>query len=110
MNTKKYIFIPFVVSVLALAGCSGEPSANDIEKLIMEDLERQNAQLQAMGAGQFSEALKASIHSVKKIACEGEDKTYICDVEVDASAMGMRDKSVSQMRIVKGSDGWMISR
>jgi hypothetical protein len=110
MNSKKYLLAPLLVSVMALAGCSGEPSAGDVEKLIMQDLERQNAQLRSMGMGQLGEAYLPQIHSVKKIACEGKDKVYTCDVEIDSSAMGVRDKSVAKMRIVKSSDGWMLSQ
>ena len=110
MNSKKYLLVPLLVSVMGLVGCSGEPSAGDIEKLIMHDLELQNAQLRSLGMGQLGEGYLPQIHSVTKIACEGKEKVYTCDVEIDSSVMGIRDKSVAKMRIVKSSDGWLLSQ
>jgi hypothetical protein len=97
--------IPSLLLVLALAGCSGEPSSGDIEKVVKADVEKVNRQV--------PESMKTEVHAVKKISCveAKESAGYNCDVEIDVTApMVGRNKSVGQIRMVKGSDGWVATR
>ena len=91
--------------VVGLAGCSGEPSSGDIEKVVKADVEKVNQQV--------PESMKTEVHAVKKISCveAKESAGYNCDVEIDVTApMVGRNKSVGQIRMVKGSDGWVATR
>lgn len=99
-------FLSFSV-LLLLAGCGGEPSSGDIEKVVQSSVTRLNAQL-----GSWGGKTKAEVHSVKKLGCKSDSSNaYVCDVEADIThPMAGRTKGVSQIRMVKGSDGWVESR
>jgi hypothetical protein len=91
--------------VVGLAGCSGEPSSGDIEKVVKADVEKVNQVV--------PQSMKTEVHAVKKISCveAKESAGYNCDVEMDVTApMVGRNKSVGQIRMVKGSDGWVATR
>ena len=104
-HTRFATLVSSLLLVLALAGCSGEPSSGDIEKAVKADVEKVNQQV--------PEPMKAEVHAVKKISCveAKESAGYNCDVEIDVTApMVGRNKSVGQIRMVKGSDGWVATR
>ena len=104
-HTRFATLVSSLLLVLALAGCSGEPSSGDIEKAVKADVEKVNQQV--------PEPMKAEVHAVKKISCveAKESAGYNCDVEIDVTApMVGRNKSVGQSRMVKGSDGWVATR
>lgn len=98
----------FIVGLIAmtLVGCSGEPSSSDIDKAFRVQLDQFNKLVGGLG-GKTTE-----LNEVKKIGCTAspEASGYVCDVEIDSTAMGHRAKGVQKMRLVKGSDGWVITR
>ena len=53
-------------------------------------------------------------HSAKKLDCTNDKSGagYTCDVELDVTGSfgGPRNKGVVQLRFVKGSDGWVITK
>ncbi|MEH3087910.1 MAG: hypothetical protein PGN26_15555 [Xylophilus ampelinus] len=97
-----------ISAALLLTACSGEPSSGDIEKVLQSGFAQFNTQMAAF-AGRGA---KVEVHSIKKLGCKADgSNAYVCDVEVDATnPMAGRTKNVSQLRLVKGSDGWMPSR
>jgi hypothetical protein len=104
-HTRSAKSISSLLLALALAGCSGEPSSGDIEKVVKADVEKVNQQM--------PEGMKTEVHAVKKVSCveAQESAGYNCDVEIDVTVpMVGRNKSVGQIRMVKGSDGWVASK
>lgn len=100
------ILLGSVVGLIAmtLVGCSGEPSSSDIDKAFKTQLEQLNKIVGSFG--------KTEIHEIKKIGCtaSAEASGFVCDVEIDSTVMGHRAKGVQKMRLVKGSDGWVITQ
>lgn len=86
----------------ALAGCSSEPSEQDIQAAITKEQK---------AAPEIMAGLVPEISNVKKIGCKPDsDKAYICDVELEAKQFGSVTKGVSPVRFVKTNDGWAMSR
>jgi hypothetical protein len=101
-HKRSPLVISSVVLAVALGGCSGEPSSGDIEKAMKADIEKANEM--------FPGEMKAELHSVKKVSCVEAKRSagYNCDVEIDVTAPILgRQKDVGQIRLVKGSDGWV---
>lgn len=96
----------FVVGLIAmtLVGCSGEPSSSDIDKAFRVQMEQFNKLVGGFG--------KTELNEVKKIGCTAspEASGFVCDVEIDSTVMKQRTKVVQKMRLVKGSDGWVITQ
>lgn len=94
-----------------LAACSGEPSANDIEKAVSSNAAQGSAQMEQLSRGS-SRSFMPEVHSVKKLGCRQEtEAAYFCDIELDmTSPQGVRGKVPTSMRFIKGSDGWAASR
>lgn len=91
---------------VALSGCSGEPSAGDIDKTV-RNLSQSQAQIQSFTGAKSS---LGEIHDSRSwdanltLMCPG------CDVEVDITQFGNRTKGPASFRFVKGSDGWALGR
>lgn len=104
---------PALLAMLALAGCSGEPTGGDIEKAVKASAEATNQQLKQIGGDLLPASAQTQVHEVKKIGCakaEGE-AGFNCDVEVDMTAPLMgRSKQMQKLRFVKADDGWRIAR
>jgi outer membrane murein-binding lipoprotein Lpp len=113
MSFRKILIVSaFSVATLALTGCSGEPSSSDIEKAVKANIDQVNKQMQEMG-GPLGNKMQTEVHEIKKIGCaKAEDNAgYNCDVEMDMTApMIGRNKSVGKLRLVKGSDGWVVTQ
>lgn len=101
-----------------LSGCSGEPSNSDVKSLVDREvkpaLEAQVRALNGMAGmlgGSASKTGKAELKEVKKIGCkESGESAYLCDVEL-VMQVGENSKSqITQMRFVKGSNGWALTR
>lgn len=90
---------------LLLVGCGGAPSDAEIKATV----ERQQAQdLKNAGA---AAGFLPTIKVLKKVGCkEDGEKAYKCDLEIEATQMKNTQTGVVQMRFVKTSDGWMVSR
>ena len=92
----------------ALAGCSGEPSASDIDKTVRTYMSQSQAQLQRLSGTKNS---LGEIHDVKKLGCKSDtDVSWRCDVEIDISQQGNRAKGPASFRFVKGSNGWALAQ
>lgn len=98
-----------LVSLAAvLTGCSGEPSAGDIDKTVHNYMNESQAQMQKLTGTKNS---LGEIHDVKKLACKSDtDVSWRCDVELDMTQFGNRKKVPASFRFVKGSDGWALSK
>ncbi len=98
---------PAVIATL-LAACSGAPSEGDIRSALER---QQKAEAAATPAMLQSFIPKVELTGVKKLGCEAAgEKAYRCDVEVTVKAMGKVATNSAQLRLVRGSEGWMVSR
>ncbi len=98
---------------LLLVGCSGEPSAGDIRRAMEQQLERAGndpfGRLVA-GTADDDQGKFMEIHELHKIGCTPDgERAYACDVEAEMSLMGMRDKTATRIRLVRGKDGWIAA-
>ena len=98
-----------VVAAL-LAGCSGEPSAGDIEKAVKASVTQSQEAMSKMAgsnaqAAEMAKSMMPTVHSVNKIGCKADgDKAYNCDVELDMeTGITGRKKQTVPVRMVKGS-------
>lgn len=111
-STKAMALFVATLSVFALSGCSGEPSASDIEKAVKANLE-QTAQQAKLGVGaRYVDIVLPTVYNIEKLICTAakEDPGYNCDVEMDISTpIAGRGKSVVKIRFVKGSNGWVVT-
>jgi hypothetical protein len=91
----------------ALVGCSGEPSAGDVDKTVRAYMSDSQAQLQKLTG---TKGTLGEVHEVNKLGCKSEtDKSYRCDIELDVTQFGNRKKGPASFRFTKGSDGWLLS-
>lgn len=91
-----------------LAGCSGEPTAGDIDKTVRTYMSESQTQLQRISGMNTS---LGEIHEVKKLGCKSDtDVSWRCDVELDMTQRGNRAKGPASFRFVKGTDGWALGQ
>lgn len=98
-------------SAALLGGCSGEPSAGDLEKAVAANASQGAEQMERLSRGS-SKSFMPQVHSVKKLGCRQETgAAWLCDVELDMTPPhGVRGKVPTSMRFTKGSEGWTASR
>ena len=100
--------------MLTLTGCGGEPSSGDIEKVVKSIREQTAQELRQISGSASGSDSMSKFHGVKKLGCTNaqDGAAYTCDVELDMTEPygGARSKRVTQFRLVKGSDGWMMTR
>lgn len=108
MRSFRFTLQIFLTStaVLFLAACSGEPSESDLEKMVQSSVRQVNVQMGSLGS-----KTKAELHGLKKLGCKSDAaNAYLCDIEVDAThPLTGRNKTVSRVRTIKGSDGWVAT-
>lgn len=109
---KDLLLAVAIATTLILSGCSGEPSQSAIEAAIQKDIARSNEAAKQMVGKAIPPDMLAKLNSAKKLACTKEtDKTYKCDVEIDMTAPLMGPvKKTAPVRLVNGSDGWVVSQ
>lgn len=91
-----------------LAACSGAPGEGDIRSALER---QQKAEAAATSAMLKSFVPTVELTGVKKLGCDAAgEKAYRCDVEVTVKAMGRVATNSAQLRLVRGSEGWMVSR
>jgi hypothetical protein len=110
----KYVTL---LAVLALGGCSGQPSDSDLRSALERAVTEQLKSLPKptgnpafdRGMADAASRLKVEFVSVKKLSCKNDgDKAYLCDVETVQKDSPR--KNVRAYRFIKDSDGWMITR
>ena len=109
-----------VVSVLAafmLVGCSSEPSSADIQKALQLQVNGQRETARAWMGEQAASLLSGflpQIKSAEKLGCvKVHEKSYTCDVEIELytnDAKTATRKATDKVTLLKGSDGWVVSR
>lgn len=101
-------------ALLCLSGCGGEPSSGDIEKAVKSFREQRSQELRQISGSASGADSMPRFHGAKKLGCTNAQggAAYTCDVELDMTEPygGARSKRVTQFRLVKGSDGWMMTR
>lgn len=92
---------------LLLAGCSGEPSSDEVAKAVEKSYATESAALQKI-SGSMANRLLPQLHSARKLACTKiSDASFKCDVElVTAPGATQRSKAPANFTFTKGSDGW----
>lgn len=108
-HARTIILPATAILLLVLGGCSSEPSADDIEKALKANTEQAVQKAKSLG---MENMFNITLHAVKKLGCspaQGE-AGYNCDVEMDATLpLAGRTKNVAKVRLVKGSDGWVVA-
>lgn len=105
---RGFAVISLTILGATLTGCSGEPSAGDIDKTVRNYMSQSQAQIQNLTGSKSS---LGEIHDVKKLGCKSDtDVSWRCDVEIDITQYGSRAKGPASFRFVKGSDGWSLGR
>lgn len=96
-----------VLTSLSLAACGGSPSESDVRAALSKQVDagleqaRQIAGKNAFFDRQADERHK-EVEAMKLIGCKSDgEKAYLCDVEGKGGA--------GQIRMLKGSDGWLAS-
>lgn len=102
-----------VIALLSLAACSAGPSESDMNEAMKKQIDMANKQLASIGnaGGSFgksmAESMKMEAPKLKKIGCKGDgDNAYRCDVEV----ITKDGAQATNVRFVKGSEGWAASK
>lgn len=96
-----------VLASLSLAACGGSPSESDVRAALSKQIDAGLEQArQIAGKNAFfdrqAEDRRQEVAAMKLIGCKSDgEKAYLCDVEGKGGA--------GQIRMVKGSDGWLAS-
>src|SRR5215217_636005 len=97
------------IPVVFLAACGGAPSDSDIQAALTKAADEQNKMFEGItgsnpAAKSMASGFKVTFTNARKIGCkEDGEKSYKCDVEVQASMGGAAPtKTVAPMRFVKG--------
>ncbi len=115
-TTRGFIATLSVLVVLALAGCSnGAPSSSDVEHALKSGMAKAMSQASSVQGGEAVSALmaKVEIKSVKVLECnkDASGTGFDCKVETEVSTPFAGDqKNTRMLHMVKGSDGWVITR
>lgn len=115
-TTRGFIATLSVLVVLALAGCSsGAPSSSDVEQALKSGMAKAMSQASSVQGGEAVSALmaKVEIKSVKVLECnkDASGTGFDCKVETEVSTPFAGDqKNTRMLHMVKGSDGWVITR
>ncbi len=73
---------------------------------------QQSVEMASKIAGGMLERMVPKLHGVQKLSCkaEKEGSGYLCEVELDTeNVFTGRSKTVSSVRLVKGSEGWILA-
>ncbi|BDI07493.1 hypothetical protein [Sphaerotilus microaerophilus] len=96
------------VFTVLLSACSDAPSEGDIRGALERLQKAESAAMPGMLKGMLP---NVELTNVKKLGCEASgEKAFRCDVEVTVKAMGRVATNSTQLRLVRGSEGWMVSR
>ncbi|OXC75667.1 hypothetical protein BSU04_25900 [Caballeronia sordidicola] len=100
-------FFVAALASLSLAACGGSPSESDVRAALSKQVDAGLEQArQIAGKNAFFDRQAAERHeevqAMKLIGCKSDgEKAYLCDVEGKGGA--------GQIRMLKGSDGWLAS-
>jgi hypothetical protein len=100
-----------LIAGVFMSGCAREPSEADIRRATETMLTSANAnpftQMIAGLAGSGGKAVE--IHELHKLGCRkaSEANGYRCDIELEVSTFGIRQKDRTSVRMVRGKDGWV---
>lgn len=94
---------------LALTGCGGEPSAENIKSALEQKVTYASKGVEALVGRDMAVGLQIKVHAVNKVACkESSDKPgYRCDfeAEIEYPLIG-QVKENGSARFVKSDSGW----
>lgn len=94
------------VSLLALAGCGGEPSEGDMRDALQAQVDQANKMAASYGAT----GAKTVLEDFKKVGCAKAKGTaaYACTVTVRMKGPMVDASGTTEMRFAKGEDGWVV--
>ncbi len=110
-----FLFISLAL-MLALTACSdGAPSSSDVEQALKSGMAKAMSQASSVQGGEAVSAMmaKVEIKSVKVLECnkDASGAGFDCKVETEVSTPFAGDqKNTRMLHMVKGSDGWVITR
>lgn len=101
-----------LASTLLLTACGG-PSEADIKSALDKSTAstvESSKRLAGDLGGKLAEGVLPKVQKVHKIGCkEDGDNAYRCDVELESTQLGSSSKDVASLRLLKGSDGWILA-
>ncbi len=114
LNTKTIVLTTLLVSTGFLAGCSKEPSEDDIKTAYRNEVEQTNSLAHRLGG----DALSIKVNDLKKLGCKATDQKaqYLCQVEIDTTLplLGVQHTNTSltlgQGDTGNGQQGWVVIR
>lgn len=118
---RKYFLI---LSIFFLAGCSFEPSTNEVEIAVKESINKDFSILIGNNFGGLIVGMAGieaiNVELVDKIGCEASSKNaYLCEVAIEFNITTKQDsfanllgisgtqKSLQKYKFVKTSKGWL---
>lgn len=105
-----------LVLTLGLTACSGgAPSSSDVEQALKAGMAKAMSQASSVQGGEAISALmaKVEIKSVKVLDCnkDASGTGFDCKVETEVSTpFAGAQKNTRMLHLVKGNDGWVITR
>lgn len=90
---------------ILVAACGGAPSDADLKAAVKKQMDADEK-----AAGMFADMMP-KITVLNKIGCkEDGEKAYKCDLEVEVTQGKNVNKGPAQLRFVKTSDGWQVTK
>lgn len=117
MHSRHWAIAAVTTTAMFLVGCGGAPSEGDIKLALEQQMNRERQAMGALGGAfgasmsKMAQDLMPMVKGVHKIGCKDDgENAYRCDVEMALEQGGKLDKTTTQLRLLKGSEGWVISR
>lgn len=109
MNRLKAVFaLPFIG---VLAACSNGPSDAEVVQAVKKNVEMTSERIKAATGITVPDGLRTELRSAKNLGCsDAGGAAYQCDVEVDIKSPVGDVKQTTKLRLVKGSEGWVVSQ
>ncbi len=114
----KFKILAASILAIPLSACSGEPTETDIANAISSGQDASSKQALAFaGDNQMTrdmlKKMQPVVSDVRKLGCKSEGSNgYLCNVEFKVSGGIMSQNpqtTAAPIRLVKGSDGWLIT-
>jgi|GEM_PF-1936827 len=114
LNSKTIVVVTVLICTGLLAGCSKEPSEDDIKTAYRNEVEQTNTLAHRLGG----DALSIKVNDLKKLGCKATDQKgqYLCQVEIDTTLplLGLQHTNTSltlgQGDTGHGQQGWVVIR
>jgi hypothetical protein len=103
-------WIALLAGAALASGCTREPSEEEIRHATEVMLTSANANPFTQWIAGLGGADKVvEIHELRKLGCKqvAHASGYRCDIELEVSTFGKRQKDRTSVRLVRGQEGWV---